>query len=207
MTARTPRLSRESILDQARTMIVAEGLPQFSLRRLAGRLGVTAPSLYRFFDSKDAIVGAIAESEFAQLIDAIESSGENLADPIDQIKAQSFAYVERAVASPALFAVMFAYRPPWIAEPELPELPLASKAWQLASVAVEQATADGRLREPDPVLAALTIWSAVHGVATLLTLGAPRSPEHDRALVASVVDAVVDGLAARGDHGPPESHG
>ena len=165
MTARPPRLSREAILDTARSMIVARGIEAFSLRGLAGRLGVTAPSLYRFFDSKDAIVAAIAEAAFAQLIDAIQSAAADLEDPVSQIKAQSVAYVECAVANPALFAVMFAYRPPWTDLPNAPELPLAAKAWQLASVAVEDATARGLLREPDPVLAALTIWSAVHGVA------------------------------------------
>lgn len=199
MTARSARLSREAILETARAMIVARGIEDFSLRRLAARLGVTAPSLYRLFDSKDAIVATIAEAEFAELIAAIEAAAARADDPIAQIKAQSTAYVERAVTSPALFAVMFAYRPPWADGPSLPELPLASKAWQLASSAVEAAIADGRLREPDPVLASLTIWSAVHGVATLLTAGGPDTvPTVDRALVESVIDAVVDGLAARG---------
>src|SRR6478609_3212329 len=197
MSARPPRLSRDAILDTARTMIVARGIDAFSLRRLAKELGVTAPSLYRFFDSKDAIVAAIAERAFEQLIDAIQSAAADLDDPIAQIKAQSVAYVECAVANPALFAVMFAYRPPWTDLPDAPELPLASKAWQLASVSVETATAQGLRREPDPLLAALTIWSAVHGVATLLTIGAPKQRPLDRALVTSVVDAVVDGLAVR----------
>jgi len=201
MSARAPRLSREAILDTARTMIVAQGIDGFSLRRLATRLGVTAPSLYRFFDSKDAIVAAIAESAFGDLIDAIERAAAEVDDPISRIKAQSVAYVECAVANPALFAVMFAYRPPWTDLANTPELPLASKAWQLASVAVEEATAAGRLREPDPVLAALTIWSAVHGVATVLTVSAPPAGSLDRALVTSVVDAVVDGLAVRGREG------
>ena len=178
-------------------MIVERGLAELSLRRLATRLDVTAPSLYRFFDSKDAIVTAIAEAEFAQLIEVIERSAAAFDDPIEQIKAQSRAYVERAVASPALFEVMFVYRPPWTDAPTAPELPLASKAWQIASVAVDRAIADGQLRELDPVLAALTIWSAVHGVATLLSLGTRAGAPEDRVLLDSVVDAIVDGLAVR----------
>jgi AcrR family transcriptional regulator len=112
-------LSRDGILDAARTMIVAEGIDGFSLRRLAARLGVTAPSLYRFFDSKDAIVAAIAEAAFEQLIDAMDRAAAGLDDPIARIKAQSVAYVECAVDNPALFTVMFAYRPPWT-DPRMP---------------------------------------------------------------------------------------
>ncbi len=197
MTPRAPRLSRDAILDEARSIIVAHGRSELSLRRLAARLGVTAPSLYRFFDSKDAIVTAIAEAEFAHLIEAIEQSAAGFDDPIEQIKAQSRAYVECAIENPALFEVMFVYRPPWTDTPTAPELPLASKAWQIASVAVERATATGRLREPDPVLASLTIWSAVHGVATLLSLGSRTGAPADRVLLDSVIDAVVDGLAVR----------
>jgi len=197
MSARAARLSREGILDAATAMVVARGIDAFSLRRLAAHLGVTAPSLYRFFDSKDAIVAAIAEAAFADLIESIEAAAADVDDPVERIKAQSVAYVECAVANPALFAVMFAYRAPWTDLPDAPELPLASKAWQLASVAVEEATAQGRLHEPDPVLAALTIWSAVHGVATVLTVAAPERRPLDRPLVTSVVDAVVDGLATR----------
>ena len=196
MTPRSRRLSRDAILDEARTMIVAQGLAQFSLRRLATQLGVTAPALYRFFDGKAGIVAAIAEAEFTQLIDVIERAAAGVDDPIDQIKAQSVAYVKCAVENPALFAVMFAYRPPWTQGPDPAELPLAAKAWQLASVAIEQAIAQGRIGEPDSVLAARTIWSAVHGVATLQTLGTTASAA-DRRLVDSVIDAVVDGLAAR----------
>jgi AcrR family transcriptional regulator len=201
MTARSARLSRETILDAAREAIIERGIDGFSLRRLAARLGVTAPSLYRFFDSKDAIVGAIADTEFELLFAAIDRATAGVEDPVAQIKAQSAAYVECAVANPALFAVMFAYRPPWTEGSGLPELPLASKAWHLAVGAVETAIAQRRLGETDPVLASLTIWSAVHGVATLLTAGGRGTQATlDRALVTSVIDAVVDGLAARGDH-------
>lgn len=199
MTARPARLSREAILDAARRSLVDGGIDGFSLRRLAAELGVTAPSLYRFFDSKDAIVTAIADAEFAQLIDAIDAAAAQHEDPVEQIKAQSRAYVECAVANPALFAVMFAYRPPWSDGLGLPELPLASKAWYLGVGAVETAIARHQLGEGDPVLASLTIWSAVHGVAVLLTAGGwGTEVTADRALVESVIDAVVDGLAARG---------
>jgi AcrR family transcriptional regulator len=199
MTARPARLSRDAILDAARRSIVVRGIDEFSLRRLAAELGVTAPSLYRFFDSKDAIVGAIADAEFELLLAAIDRATTGLADPIAQIKAQSAAYVECAVANPALFEVMFAYRPPWTDGSGLPEQPLASKAWYSAVGAVETAIAQRRLGESDPVLASLTIWSAVHGVATLLTAGGPGTQATlDRALVTSVIDAVVDGLAVRG---------
>lgn len=195
-----PALTRDSILGAARELLVAEGLAAVSLRRLAARLGVTAPALYAHFDSKDELIVALAEEEFARLIEHIQQriadTPDAGADPLDRIRAQSRAYVEYAVANPTLFDVMFVFRPDWVAQPEATELPLASKAFAIAAVSVEDAIAQRLLRETDPLLASLTIWSAVHGVATVLLASPGFDPEYERMLVDSVIDTVVAGLAA-----------
>jgi hypothetical protein len=40
----------------------------------------------------------------------------------------------------------------------------------------------------------LTLWAAVHGVATVLAAGPNLGEDYERALVDSVVDSVVQGL-------------
>jgi AcrR family transcriptional regulator len=198
--AARPALTRGSILAAARELLVAEGLAAVSLRRLAARLGVTAPALYAHVDSKDDLIGALAEDEFARLIDHIELRTGTAPgaddDPVDRIRVQSRAYVEYALANPTLFQVMFVFRPDTVPQPDAPELPLASKAFAMAAVAVEDAIARRLLRETDSLLASLTIWSAVHGVATVLLASPGFAPDDERALIDSVIDSVVAGLAA-----------
>lgn len=192
-------LSSTAIVDAARALVVADGVDALSLRRLATRLGVTAPALYLHFDSKDALLTALAETEFAALIAGLDAAAvEAGADPLAVIRAQSRAYVEHALAHPAGFELLLRYRPAWATSDGGTELPLASKAWDAGAVAVADAVRAGALREPDPLLAALTIWSAVHGVATLLAAGPRLGADYERALVDSVLDAVVTGLAQRG---------
>jgi AcrR family transcriptional regulator len=57
---RTPLLSRARIRDAALELIDTEGLAALSMRELARRLGVQAPSLYSHFPNKDAVLDAVA---------------------------------------------------------------------------------------------------------------------------------------------------
>lgn len=64
---RKPLLSRDRIVDAARTLVDTEGLAAVSTRRLAAELGVSGPSLYNHFRTKDQILEAVADSVSAQV--------------------------------------------------------------------------------------------------------------------------------------------
>lgn len=56
-----PLLSRDKIVAAALALIDEEGLAALSTRRLAGRLGVSGPSLYNHFATMDDLVEAVAD--------------------------------------------------------------------------------------------------------------------------------------------------
>ncbi|MBQ1093779.1 TetR/AcrR family transcriptional regulator [Streptomyces sp. B93] len=64
---RKPLLSTDRIVDTARELVDAEGLAAVSTRRLAAELGVSGPSLYNHFRTKDEILEAVADSVSAQV--------------------------------------------------------------------------------------------------------------------------------------------
>ncbi|MCX5389749.1 TetR/AcrR family transcriptional regulator [Streptomyces sp. NBC_00094] len=59
---RKPLLSRDRIVETAGALVDAEGLAALSTRRLAAELGVSGPSLYNHFRTKDEILDAIADA-------------------------------------------------------------------------------------------------------------------------------------------------
>jgi AcrR family transcriptional regulator len=59
---RKPLLSRDRIVAAALALIDAEGLAALSTRRLAAELGVSGPSLYNHFATKEAILDAAADT-------------------------------------------------------------------------------------------------------------------------------------------------
>jgi AcrR family transcriptional regulator len=68
---------REEVLDAARALIAEHGVAGASLRKLAHQLGISQPSLYHYFPSKEAMVSAIVERSAEQML----SSGSALPFP------------------------------------------------------------------------------------------------------------------------------
>lgn len=56
-----PLLSRERIRDAALALIDSDGLEAFSMRRLAAALGVTAPSLYSHYATRDEVLDDVVD--------------------------------------------------------------------------------------------------------------------------------------------------
>jgi AcrR family transcriptional regulator len=188
-------LSRDAIVQVAREVVVAEGLEALSLRRVAANLGVTAPALYAHVADKDDLVRAVAEREFERLTALLEEVLATETDPLLQIRAQGRAYVAHARANPALFRVMFVFRPSWSPQPLAEELPAATKAFAAAAGPVEAAVEQGLLRVADPLLASLVLFAAAHGVATLLLAGIDLGADYEACLADTAIDSVLRGLA------------
>ncbi|MFJ4872805.1 TetR/AcrR family transcriptional regulator [Streptomyces sp. NPDC088757] len=64
---RKPLLSRDRIVETAGALVDAEGLAALSTRRLAAELGVSGPSLYNHFRTKDEILDAVADAVSAKI--------------------------------------------------------------------------------------------------------------------------------------------
>lgn len=74
---RKPLLSRDRIVTAALALIDAEGLAALSTRRLAAVLGVSGPSLYNHFATKEAILDAAADTVVAQVDLSMFGEGED----------------------------------------------------------------------------------------------------------------------------------
>lgn len=192
-------LSRHAITEAARTILVEDGLHAVSLRKVAAILGVTAPALYAHVEDKRDLLQGIAEQEFELMIERFRSI--DALDPVERIRQQCRAYVAYACENPALFKAMFLFRPELTAEPRGEDMPLATKAFGVAAEPVYAAVRDGRFKASDPHLAALTIWTATHGVATMILSGPTldgASPDEQR-LIDTVINTVITGLACGDD--------
>ena len=58
------RLSRKSVVAEARALVDDEGLDALTTRRLGERLGVQGPALYRHFKNKQELINALAQTFF-----------------------------------------------------------------------------------------------------------------------------------------------
>jgi AcrR family transcriptional regulator len=98
--------TRQEILDAAWEFVRAEGLAALSLRDLARRVGMQAPSLYSYFDSKHAIYDAMfAEGcrEFLERSSRVPVTDDLLVD----LTAGMRHFVGFCTEDPARYQLMF----------------------------------------------------------------------------------------------------
>jgi AcrR family transcriptional regulator len=98
--------TRAEILEAAWELVRAEGLAALSLRDLASRVGMQAPSLYSYFDSKHAIYDAMFAEGAQECLDrsrAVEASGDALRD----LQAGARMFVGFCTEDPVRYQLMF----------------------------------------------------------------------------------------------------
>jgi AcrR family transcriptional regulator len=152
----TPR-ARE-IVDAALALLEEEGPDGLSMRRLAERLGIRAPSIYKHLPDKQALEAAIISAGFELQADAFEAAVANARDPLD---ALALAYRRFGQAHPHLYRLMTAQ--------ELRRELLTPGVEERAGLSVYEAVG----RDADLARAA---WAFAHGM-TILELDR-RFPEH-----------------------------
>ncbi|MBV8387803.1 MAG: TetR/AcrR family transcriptional regulator [Acidimicrobiia bacterium] len=98
--------TKAEILDAAWELVRAEGLAALSLRDLARKVGMQAPSLYSYFDSKHAIYDAMFLQGNLELLSRYEALPE-FDDPVDEFRAGARLFVGFTVEDPARAQLMF----------------------------------------------------------------------------------------------------
>ena len=95
-----------AIVASAWDLARAHGIAGISLRELAGRVGMRQPSLYEYFDSKDALYDAMFAGGNRQLLERIGAL-ELPADPRAALQAYLATYLRFAMEDLARFELLF----------------------------------------------------------------------------------------------------
>lgn len=190
-----PPLTAERIVDEAIALIRERDVTALSMRALATRLEVTAPALYAHFSNRDSLLRACAQVGYDELDARFRKEKPDTA--LDMIWVSSRGYVRYALDEPALFALMFMYRPDAIeidvdAAADI-EHGGATSVFDSMLENLTAAIETGELRAGDPLNYGLALWAAVHGVATVAGLAPGLDVD---ALLDSVVGGLLDGWSA-----------
>lgn len=185
-------LTREAISKAARDILVAEGLHAVSLRRVASSLGVTAPALYAHVVDKRDLLQGIAEQEIDALLEQFRDVSST--DPVDRMRRMCHAYVDYGVKNPDLFRAMFLFRPELTSEGRGERTALTATIHDAFIQAARAAVSADGLDGSDADLAALTAWTAAHGVVTVLLSGPPLNIELQNRLAEATINAALTGM-------------
>ncbi len=97
---------REAIVDAAWDLVHAEGLAALSLRDLARRAGITTPTVYAYFDSKDAIYDAMFRRSATEFVDWVTEPLE-AGDPEELLMLRAHRFVDFCTSDVARYQLLF----------------------------------------------------------------------------------------------------
>src|SRR5215471_7451264 len=92
---------REEIVDAASALLAESGdVKHLTLRGVARRVGIAAPSVYLHFPDVEHLALAVTERRFPELGAAIAAGAYGIRDPVEALVAGSLAYCRFAVEHP-----------------------------------------------------------------------------------------------------------
>jgi len=164
----SPPDTKQVLLRAAVEIAETDGVGAIGLREAARRAGVTHGAPYRHFENQQALVAAVAEQGFRELMAEVQAAHAAAgADVLARFHALGLAYLRFALAHPGQFRVMFGAEA--AAEPAVRSAEAA--VFALAVNQIASAQRQGLIAAGDPQELALLAWSTAHGLAVLMIDG------------------------------------
>ena len=191
---------RDEILDAAEALLLSGADERtVSIRSVSAAVGVSPPAIYRHFTDKDELLLAVCEKAFAGFDERVQAAAGNESDPLLALRRLGEAYIQFAREHPEHYRILFLKHPGEAGRRGAERGGgTGLVAFSHLVEAVARCIQAGRLPEQDPARAALVLWAAVHGLASLLILMPyfpwPSVPE----LVQTHLDVQLQGLASQG---------
>lgn len=169
--------SRHRILAHACDLYLTDGFDGFSMRKLARAVGVTAPALYRHFESKEEVllevVGEAHDELFRTLSHALAGP-----TPADRFRRAGAAYLDFALAHRRYFQMIHSFTE-FMGLDQIPE-ELSRRTCSVGQFwhdRVRECIEAGILKEDDPEGIGLVLWSHAYGLISLHIRGLLPLPE------------------------------
>ena len=142
------------------SLLEQRGPAQVSLREAARVAGVSHNAPYRHFDSREALLAALATDGFEALGTAMERAGEGK-EGLERLRALGIAYIAFARERPAVYLLMFG---PELEKDGFPALKtVAERSFESLRQAINAVAPEAARRA-----GAIGAWALVHGLSHLI---------------------------------------
>lgn len=163
---------RDELIDAASDLLAESGdMRDLTLRGVARRVGIAAPSVYSHFGDVEQLTVAVMERRFPELASAIADARRDVDDPLRALIAGCRAYCHYALDHPGHYRVMFDTRI---------DAPIHSEAGRRVFEGLGrsvQACLDPEREDAVEVATQLAglLWATLHGIVSL-RIAQPKFP-------------------------------
>jgi AcrR family transcriptional regulator len=179
------------IQEAARAIFVRDGYPGFSMRKLAARVGYSPAAIYLYFRNKEALFAGLVEESFERLGESLEGLADDPdADPVHRLKRGLRVYVDWGVSHPNDYQMAFLLPTPDSGPYK------THQAFGVLRVMVTACLPAQEDRHMRAETASQAIWSAVHGITSLLIQRPTFRWQTKESVIGQVINSAVDGAIA-----------
>jgi AcrR family transcriptional regulator len=161
------RQTSEDILDAALQLFITEGYGAVTMRGIAARVGCSPGNLYHYFPGKNEIFLALRDQGF-QLFREYQARTRDIEDPVVRLRAHASAYLRFAMEQPRHYELMFLM--PAVDPESIPAdmMERSRRSLDMLRSDLRACMEEGSMKEWDVDVAAIGMWSQLHGFASLL---------------------------------------
>jgi AcrR family transcriptional regulator len=200
---RRHRETRDDILAAAREVLLERGAADLSLREIARRARFSPGALYKYFDSKDDLVKALADNAMGALVREFARASSEL-PPDERALEMGMAYLEFARRNPEDVAVITQHEAMVHALPPSPE---HRQFEEIVAGVFKEGIARGLFtaaNEQEAEYMAYGAWALVQGLATFEQNQRPELSKLLRSKQRQLLQVFINGLKSDWSASEPE---
>ncbi len=158
---------RGKILHAAKELFMQKGFEDTSIRNIAEKIEYSPTTIYLYFKDKDDIFCELHREGFALLNQYFRPLA-HVSDPYERLKAINKAYITFAMENGELYDLMFIINAPMKSiKKDESDWEEGSRAFAFLVNTIQECISKGYFSGMQPEVLAFTVWSMVHGIASL----------------------------------------
>lgn len=182
---------RANVCRVAEVLFARHGVEGVTMRQIAGELGCSSTTAYRYFTNKEEILAAVRAAAFNRFCEVIEAATRSSRDPRKSAHNVGQAYLGFALENPDAYRMMFDVSQAAVTGNA--GLTEALARARRSMVAYVTPLIDAGILQGEPQVLGQMLWAAAHGLVMLRLSGIVVDDNELRQLHESTMSTLVRG--------------
>jgi AcrR family transcriptional regulator len=172
---------REEILAAALKLFTEFGVYGVSTRQIAQAVGISQPTLYAYFPTKDDIGAELHARAFALLARRLADGNRGAIETPECLASMLRIYVDFGLENPDMYRIAFMAEQAgnWWKTQDVSLSPATQSTYGVLFAEISKLRARGLTVDLDPETLTQSVWSGMHGLVSLL-IAKPKFPWVER---------------------------
>lgn len=188
---------KDRIVEAARQVLLTEGYRNFSLRKIAREIDVSATSIYLHFENKDDLVHTLMEQSIERLNNQLQQAASKADSPIAKLEALAYEYVRFALKYQREYQIIYLTSSDEMSRYPKEKFRKARKGYEIVNNVLQEGVNAGLIAEEKPQIAAYTFWAQLHGVMSVVLSKRLDTRIDQQEFIDEAIEHIIDGYKVR----------